>query len=134
MTDSTQQAAPAHSSARRAAREPHAVSDRADVPIVAAAIPRQTDIATGTLAYSRNSSLSTPTPAEWTASIRSRATGSAFAEDWLQAAQATRRPLRRRTSSSVTVAVERPKGRGCLCPGRGRLARARRRRHRDRFA
>ena len=51
MTDSTQQAAPAHSSARRTAREPHAVSDRADVPIVAAAIPRQTDIATSTLAY-----------------------------------------------------------------------------------
>jgi hypothetical protein len=39
MTDSTQPAVPAHSSARPTACEPHAVSDRADVPIAATKSP-----------------------------------------------------------------------------------------------
>ena len=61
MIDSTQPAAPAHSSARRTTCEPHAVSDRADVPIVAAAIPKQTNIATCSLSHSRHSSLAQAT-------------------------------------------------------------------------
>ena len=56
MTDSAQPAVPAHSSARRTKCEPHAVSDRVDVPIAATKSPKQTGLQLrASLSYGGNS-------------------------------------------------------------------------------
>jgi hypothetical protein len=73
MTDSTQPAAPAHSSARRTAREPHAVSDRADVPIAATKFPQANQAATkSSWSYGRNSVVLSAPAVSVAADYRSR--------------------------------------------------------------